>query len=173
MSSLSRIRASTELFMKNFLFWSSPSFSHLNLPTTSSPNLGPLLPEPSQGYSWPQSSVTNFFSFITPQYESNHHKQDLLITTSMVSHCFSQLQIRKSSNFHLRSACDYEFHTHPHPTSTFLTACRRSKENISIPVVMQKDLEPTFLHSKFSFPWFILETKIWNLRLTLRSPSLN
>ena len=43
-----------------------------------------------------QSFITNFLSINPPQYESNHHKQDLLITTSKISHCLLQLQIIKS-----------------------------------------------------------------------------
>ena len=53
------------------------------------------LPETSPGDKWPQSLVTNFLNFI-PRYESNHHKQQLLITTSKISIRLPQLQIRKS-----------------------------------------------------------------------------
>ena len=60
-----------------------------------------------------------------------------------------QIQIVKSYNFRLKSACGYEFQTLPHPT-IFLTACIRSKESISIPAVMQKNLVPI---STFSFHW--------------------
>ena len=83
----------------------------------------------------------NFFSLNPPQYESSHHKQDSLITTSKIFHFLFQLQIIKSYNFHLTSACDYEFHKPPHPT-IFSTACRRSKESLSIIAATQENLEP-------------------------------
>ena len=43
-----------------------------------------------------QSLITNFLSINPPHYESNHHKQDLLITTSKIFHCLLQFQIIKS-----------------------------------------------------------------------------
>ena len=47
-------------------------------------------------------------------------------------------------NFHLKTVCDHEFHTIPNP-ATFLSACIRSKENLSIPAVKQKYLEHIML----------------------------
>ena len=64
-----------------------------------------------------------------------HHKQDFSFRFLL------QIQIVKSYNFCLKSACVYEFQTLPHPT-IFLTACIRSKESISIPAVMQENLVP-------------------------------
>ena len=70
------------------------------------------LPETSTKDTWPQSLVSNFLSFNLSQYKSNHHKQHLLILESKIFHFLPQLQIRKSKKkIHLRSACDYEFHT--------------------------------------------------------------
>ena len=126
-----------------------PIFLHLN-PLTTIPSKRymqfqwprTLLPPPktSPRVTWTQSSITNFFSLNPPQYESNHHKQDLLITTSKTSHCLHQLQITKPQNFDIRSACNYEFNIASHPI-IFLTACRRSKESLSIPAVTQENLE--------------------------------
>ena len=45
------------------------------------------LPEISPGNTWIQSLVTNFLSLNPRQYQSNHHMQDFLITTSNICHC--------------------------------------------------------------------------------------
>ena len=138
--------------MKNVFFWWSPHF-----PAFEPPDYNPvkkihrymqfqwprtLLPSPETcpRVTWTQSSITNFLSLNPPQYESNHHKQDLLITTSKISHCFHQLQITKPQNFDLRSACNYEFNIAPH-SIIFLTARRRSDESLPIPGVTQENLE--------------------------------
>ena len=92
-----------------------------------------------------------------------HHKQDFSFRFLL------QIQIVKSYNFCLKSACGYEFQTLPHPT-IFLTACIRSKESISIPAVMQENLVPI---STLSFHWLTSETKRWNLELTLHILPLN
>ena len=92
--------------------------SQLLFPQIYGPPPPPPLPisKTSPGDTWPQSLVTNFLSRNPPQYKWNHHKQHLLITTIKISHYLPQLQFIKSKkNFHLKSACDYEFHAHPHP----------------------------------------------------------
>ena len=95
----------------------------------------PPLPENSPGDTWPQSLVTNFLSFNPPQYESNHHKQHLLICKSKISHWLPQILIRKSKKiFYLRSACDYEFHTTLHSTckAHLFNSARKIKGKISL-----------------------------------------
>ena len=81
----------------------------------------PPLSETSPGDTGTQFSVIDFFKFNPTQYDSNHHKPNLLIITSKISYCLLQFQI----------TCDYEFHTPSHPTSKanslFLTARGRSK----------------------------------------------
>ena len=101
-SSLNRTTAWTELFIKNFFFWWSTIFLHLNLPTKipskkymqfqRPPTLPYSSTETSPGDTWTHSLITNFHSFNHRQYESNYHKHDLEITTSKVSHCLLQLQ---------------------------------------------------------------------------------
>ena len=61
----------------------------------------PFPPHPP-GDTWTQSLITNFLSFNSPQYETNHHKQDLLITSSKISDACSKLKSHKI--FSLRSA---------------------------------------------------------------------
>ena len=63
------------------------------------------------------------------------------MTTSKISHFLLKLYIIKSYNFDPTSAFNYEFHTLSYPT-IFLTACRRSKECLSIPVGTQENLQP-------------------------------
>ena len=85
----SQKKSSTELFIKKSFFrWSPPA---LNLPTKIPPNRYmpfqrpttlPLFTETSTGDTWTHSLKTNFLSSNPPQYDSNHQKQDLLITTS-------------------------------------------------------------------------------------------
>ena len=107
-SSLNGIKVLTKLFINNFLFWWSPHFSAFE---TTNKNLSErymqnhpkkvhaisttLHPSPFLKTSprdiLTQSLVTNFVSFNPSQYESNHLKQDLLITTSTISHCLLQL----------------------------------------------------------------------------------
>ena len=48
-----------------------------------------------------KSSVTSFLSLNFRQYDSNHYKQDLLVTTSKNFHYLVQLQVMKSTNFAL------------------------------------------------------------------------
>ena len=62
-----------------------------------------------------------------------------MMTASMVSHFLLQIYIIKSYNFHPTSAFKYQFHTLSHST-IFLTACRRSKECLSIPAGTQENL---------------------------------
>ena len=50
-------------------------------------------PKKNTGSIWTQSLVTNFLSFNARQYQSNHCKQDFLITTNKISHCLLQPQI--------------------------------------------------------------------------------
>ena len=65
-----------------------------------------------------------------------------MITTSKLSHFLLQLYIMKSYNFHPTSAFNYEFHTLTHTHLTiFLTAQRRSKKCLSIPLGMQENLQ--------------------------------
>ena len=80
-------------------------FSFLNLPTKISPKkvhaistVPPTSPsrDTSPGDTSAQLLVTNFLIFNPPQYKSNHHKQDLLITTSKIFRHLHQLQIAKS-----------------------------------------------------------------------------
>ena len=78
------------------------------------------------GDTWTQSLVTTFLSFNPRQYQSNHQKQDLLITTNKISHCLFQLQFIKSWNFTLNqpeitnSTHSRSIHTPtPHFQSTF------------------------------------------------------
>ena len=85
------------------------------------------------------------------QSNQYHHKQHLLIATSKISHCLHQFQITVKKCF----TCNHKFHTPPHPTSkahSFLTARRRSKENLSVPGATQENLESTLLHIKSLFP---------------------
>ena len=115
--------------IKNFLFWLSPRFS-TSQPQSPKPRVSHSLPtvKTSPGYTWPQLLVTNFLSANPPQYESNHHEQHLLATTSKISHCLPHLQITKL-------ACDYKFHTTSYPTpkaNPLWTDHRRSKKNHSI-----------------------------------------
>ena len=86
---------------------------------------------------------------------TDHHKQDssLLVPTS-------NQKVKKSLSplISLRLRIP---HTHKSrfQSTFFLTARRRSKENRSIPVPIQENLESTFLYSKSSFSCFTLETK--------------
>ena len=48
-----------------------------------------------------KSSVTSFLSLNFRQYDSNHCKQDLVITTSKNFHYLVELQVMKSTNFAL------------------------------------------------------------------------
>ena len=79
------------IIYKEFFFFLNgyTIFLHLNLPTEIPPNRYmpfqqpttlPPSPETNPGDTWIQSLISNFFSFNPPQYESNHHKQNLLIT---------------------------------------------------------------------------------------------
>ena len=90
-------------FFIKFSFDGHLIFPHLN-PTTIPPKKYmqfqrshplPLSPEVSPRDTWTQSLVTYFLSFSPCQHESNHKKQDLLITTSKISDCLLQLQIIK------------------------------------------------------------------------------
>ena len=83
--------------------------------------------------------VTNFLSLNPSLYESSHHEQDPLITKSKIFHFLLQVYIAKPYNFHLKSVCNYEFQTLPHP-ATFSTACHRSKKSLSIPAATQEYL---------------------------------
>ena len=75
----SHIESHTELFTKKFLFRFQcdgyPIFLHLSLLPIKNP--------PKQEHAiLPSPPSSNFLSINPPQYKSNHHKQDLLITTS-------------------------------------------------------------------------------------------
>ena len=127
---LNEITAPTESFVKNCSFWWSPHFSLFEPPNNNHlkkyiqfhrpliiPPPQPL--ETSPGETWTQSFVTNFLSFNSRQYESNHHKQDLLLTTSKISHYLLQLYILKVIKF--RSAITSSTHplsTHTHSLAT-------------------------------------------------------
>ena len=108
----SHMESPTKLFIKKFFFWWSPHFSAFEPPNRNPPKQVHVIstvhhpPSVSQNNSrrYIHLLITNFLGFNPPQYESNHHKQDLLITTSKISHCLLQLQIIKSLIFHLRSA---------------------------------------------------------------------
>ena len=54
-------------------------------PISSASHTSPPPAEISPEETSTQSFVANFLSFIPRQYESNHNKQDLLITTSKIS----------------------------------------------------------------------------------------
>ena len=114
--------------------------------------------------------VNNQFSWFQPfYYKSNKHKQHLMITKSKNFHCLSQFLIRKSKKFFSLDQPATMNSTHPHiplPKHIFLTAHERYRENISISGATEENLESTFLHGKFLFPWFTSETKRLNLRLT-------
>ena len=87
----SQMESPTELFIKKFFFRWSPHFSVLEPPNKNPPNR-------YMSFQWPttfppsletspedtrtQSLITNFISFNPPEYQSNHHKQDLLITAA-------------------------------------------------------------------------------------------
>ena len=87
----------------------SPHFSACELTSQQkSPKPGtcyftilPPLSKTSPEDTWTWSLITNFLNINPPQYESNHHKQDLLATTSKIPHCWLQLQIIKSQSFHI------------------------------------------------------------------------
>ena len=67
-----------------------------NPPINLQPSIPPPLPKTSPGDIWLQSLVTNIFSFHSIQYESNHHKQYLLIITSRdLRRTFQSLGSRK------------------------------------------------------------------------------
>ena len=135
-----------------FRIWTSQQQSPPKVyPVSAASHTFPPPPETGPRETWTQSFVINFLNPFNPfnrfnpcQYGSNHHKQHLLIITSKISHYLLQLQIIKVKKFHLRSACYYKFHAltieHSHfalpkPILYFLTACGRSKENLSIPGV--------------------------------------
>ena len=61
-------------------------------------------------------------------------------------------------------------HTNKKIPHKFLTACIRSKENLSVPAITQKYLLYTLSPS---FRWLSSETKRWNLGLPLCPPPLN
>ena len=91
--------------------WSPHFFAFEPTSQQKSPQTGtyhftmlPLSPKTIPEDTWTKSLITNFLSINLPQYESNHQKQDLQITTSRISHCLLQLQIIKSQNFHLTLA---------------------------------------------------------------------
>ena len=118
-----------------FRIWTSqqqlPKKSYLNFQRT--PHLPPPL-ETSPNDTWIQSLVTNFLSFNPCQYESNRHKQDLLITKSKMSHYM--LQIIKSQNLRLvRPAITHSTHSRSkhtptsHFQSTFQTRWGRGLTN--------------------------------------------
>ena len=101
----SHMESPTELFIKKFFFQWSPHFSafeplNKNYPRQVDAILmahHPLLiPQRKSKKHQTQSLITNFLSFNHPQYKSNHHKPDLLITKSKISHCLLQLQTIKS-----------------------------------------------------------------------------
>ena len=107
-SSLNGIRASAELFIEIFFFKWSLHFTTFEPTNNNAPkkvyaiSTNPLSPfETSPGDTWTQSLVTNFLNFNPRQYESNHHKHNLLITKSKISQCLLQLQTIKSQNFTL------------------------------------------------------------------------
>ena len=79
-------------------------------PISTASHTFPTPPETSPEGTWVQSFIANFPSFNPRQYESHHHEQDLLITTSKISYYLLQLQIIKVIKFQLRSACYYKFH---------------------------------------------------------------
>ena len=131
-------------------------FLHLNFPTTISAKIY-AIPMPhtlpnhhlnkSPGDKWTQLSVTNFLILKPPQYKWNHHKQDLLITSSKVCHFLLWLQIVKSKHFHLRPACNWEFHRNSTPTHTYTPL----PECILYFQWLTEDAHPTSL-----FPWIKL-----------------
>ena len=152
---------------QNSLFWWLPQFytfelTNYNSPKSTDPHPLPTLRNNSSRHMTP--IVSNQFPWLQPSSVrvkspqatfSNHHKQDLSLLAQTSKD-------KKKKNFHLRSACNYKFHTHPTPQfqGTFLLAAhRRFKENLSVPGATQENLEPIFLHPKSLFPWFISETK--------------
>ena len=153
-----------------FCMWTSLLQSPQKGKCNSNSPVPPPLPIPKTrpGNTWTHPSVTNFLRLNPPQYESSHHKQDSLITTSKISHFLLQLQFMKSYNLHLTSAYYYKFYTHPHAT-IFLTARRRSKESFHPCGHARK----SWTHPAPSFPWLTSETKRWNFGRTLRYPPLN
>ena len=142
------------IIYKEFLLlrW-SPHFSAFELPNSSLSkkymlfhwDLTPPTHETNLGDTWTQPLVTNFYSFIPHQYESNPQKQDLLITTGKISQCLLWLQMVKVIKFCLKSFYDYKFHAltiqaHPHTPLPkhiffFFTAWGWSKKNFSVPGV--------------------------------------
>ena len=84
---------------------------------------------------------------------SNLHKQHSPIATSKIFYCFPQLQITESNKVFV---CDHKFHKLPHPnpkSHPFLTARRRSKENLSIPADTQEHFRTYPLAHKIFVPW--------------------
>ena len=90
----SQMESPTKLFIKKFFFRWSPHFSAFEPPNKNPPNrymsfqwpttFPPSL-ETSPGDTRTQSLINNFISFNPPQYQLNHHKQDLLITAAQAS----------------------------------------------------------------------------------------
>ena len=96
-SSLTGIRASTGLFIKTLFFWWSLHFFAFVLPKYNPPKKQfqrhPSLCRTNPRDTWAQLLEISFLCFNLPQHESNHHKQDLLISTSKISHYLFQFQI--------------------------------------------------------------------------------
>ena len=116
----------------------------------------PPSPEASLGDTGNQSLVAGFLNFNPRQYESNYHKQCLLIVTK----------------FYLRSASDYKFHA---------LASKYNTPSLPKPILyfeqLAEDLRNIFTswtHARksgtqpaSSFPWFTSKTKRWNIGLIL------
>ena len=110
----------------------------------NSPPFLPPIPKTSPGDTWTQSLATHFSDFNPLQYESNHHKQDLLITTSKIPHCLLQLQIKVIKFLPWISLQLRIPHTPTlHFQSTF-SAHRRSKDSLSTPGATPENFEPTW-----------------------------
>ena len=115
----SHMESSTQFITKFFFRWST-QFSAFEPPNKNPQNscmsfqwATTLLPSPETtvGNRWAQSLITNFLSFNPPSsiatIQITTSKQDLLVTTSKISHCLLQLKIAKIIKayiFHLRSA---------------------------------------------------------------------
>ena len=80
---------------RSSFFDGHPNFLHLNFPT---PKLW-LPPSPDSLKQVQKMHDPNIVSCNPPQYESHHHKQHLLITTSKISHCLPQPQFIKTKHF--------------------------------------------------------------------------
>ena len=94
--SFNRIRALTDLFINNFVFQWSPHFFLFEPPNKNPQKKTHAISAASHHPSIPWNKSRRQMNPVTRNYfPQNGHKQDLLITTSKISHSLFQLQIIK------------------------------------------------------------------------------